>query len=236
MAPGGRTGNGTLGAVILPIAIGAVFLLGCQSWSHSDPPPVRAVSTAPASFRVPPTMTRVAVFYPRASNKAIADAYIQLEGAVFQLKGQRPSLQIVERLDFPRLRAELKLQASGMISDGTAAHFGRLLGVEGIIFFDITHASPGGLFVSEFLATPTPVTITTKIIHVESGEVLFHNVVTTRIRDDVWKRYRFSLSPLNRMGLEEAVAQTIADLQRAFEPSGADHQPDDRALSSEKSP
>jgi hypothetical protein len=62
---------------------------------------------------------------------------------------------------------------------------------------------------------------TTRIIRVESGEVVYLNVVTARMEDE--GRWDWSPSDnwdyqqLSRAALERGIIQTVSDLQRAFE-------------------
>jgi hypothetical protein len=66
-----------------------------------------------------------------------------------------------------------------------------------------------------------PVTITSKIIRVESGEVVYHNVVTARV--DEAEESGWSLSDnvdyqrWSREALDRGIMQTVYDLHRAFD-------------------
>jgi hypothetical protein len=66
-----------------------------------------------------------------------------------------------------------------------------------------------------------PITVTTKIIRVESAEVVYFNVVTARMDDDARWDWSFSdtwdYHQLSQAALERGIAQTVFDLQRAFE-------------------
>ncbi len=65
-----------------------------------------------------------------------------------------------------------------------------------------------------------PFTVTSKIILVESGEVVFYNVVTSRVErrfDEFASRYgRSPMQPVIRAALDRGVAHTTADLWNAF--------------------
>lgn len=65
-----------------------------------------------------------------------------------------------------------------------------------------------------------PFMVTSKIVRVESAEVVFHNVVTTRMVGPnggaTLALAESDMQPLIRAALEHGVAQTIADLWQAF--------------------
>lgn len=199
------------------------FLAGCRSAPSIENSPITVQSTVPSSSRIPPTVQRLAVFYPQTSMKELTDAYVQLAGATFQLKEQRPSLQIVERLDLQTLRDELRFQSSGLASDETAVRLGRVLGVDGILLYNIGCSLPRSRFISRNryfsgFSGGSPLTvITSKIIMVETGEVVFHNVVTSRATDDDGGFSSFKGLSLRPMALDWGVDQTIADLRQAFQ-------------------
>lgn len=240
-------------------------ILASQGCASSGDTPVVSRGTVPPSARIPDSIQRLAVVYPRVVPKSLSEAYHQLESAAFQLKAQRSGLQIVDRIDLPQLRDELILQSSGLISDRTAAPPGRMLGVDGILQYYISYpstyelehsyetdlmASPsvpkvlGFLTVSFFvppLAIPAwlvmqsipeggsvpelseasyPVMVSSKIILVETGEVVFHNVVTARIREVPDAEEGWEV--LIQSALEQSVHQTVTDLQEAFQEPSSD--------------
>jgi len=66
--------------------------------------------------------------------------------------------------------------------------------------------------------------VTTKIIRVESAEVVYHNVVTTRVRVGPADGSGWSLSDSSvdyqrwsRDALDQGIKQTVVDLRRAFQ-------------------
>ena len=191
------------------------FLVGCQTTSFDSNSNTEIQSTVPSSFRVSDRLERVAVFYPKTSMRGLADAYMHLEGATFQLKEQRPSLHIVERLDLATIRDEQLFQSSGSASDETAIGLGRILGVDGIVLYRISCPSFRDMFGTRFTGVSSPVTVTSKIILVESGEVVFHNVVTSQVEKS--RRFHsFDIQPLVTIALARGVDQTISDLRHAF--------------------
>ncbi len=187
----------------------AATVAGCQGT------PVRpfASHTLAPITQVPLTIERLAVLYPRTYNREFLNAYSLLAGSAFQLKTQRPSLRIVERLDLPAIHGEQRFQLNGDVSDIGAIRVGRLLGADSILLYHIDGPGLRDLILAKLYGDARPFTVTSKVIRVESAEVLYHNVVTVPIptSDDDLQQ------PLFRMALQQGIAQTIADLQRAFQ-------------------
>ena len=141
---------------------------------------------------------------------------MRLEGATFQLKERRPTLKIVERLDLGTIQDEQRFQSSGLASDESAIGIGRILGIDGIVLYRVSCPSLRDLFMSKFTGAPAPVFVTSKVILVESGEVVYHNVVTTHVEPHRGSFRRADLSPLINLALVRGVDKTITDLQHAF--------------------
>ena len=102
-----------------------------------------------------------------------------------------------------------------------AVRVGRLLGVDSVLIYFIQGPTLRDRMFVKNPENVSPVMVTSKIIRVESAEVLFHNVVTAPIVGQgmgagaVFSR-QSSLRPLVREALERAVTQTISDLTHAF--------------------
>ena len=198
----------------------AVALTGCQS---SPPPssPSLSVQTIAPVVSIPGNVQRIAVFYPRSSNSDFLAAYQRLEGATFQLKGQRPTLKFVDLTHLLTLIAEQRFQGTGVVADDSAVRIGHLLGVDSVLLYSIDGPTLRERLFARGPNQVRPITVTTKIIRVESAEVVYFNVVTARMDDDA--RWDWSLSDnwdyyqLSQAALERGIAQTVFDLQRAFE-------------------
>jgi hypothetical protein len=193
--------------------------LGCQT----SPPRsfdgfVR--STAPLSLKVPLTVERLAILHPKTYNRELMDAYVQLTGAAFQFKEYRPWLQIIERFDLPTIQSEQRFQLSGAVSDDTAVGVGRLLGVDSILLYRIDGPTVRDRVLAKLYGEIPPFTVTSKVIRVESAEVVYYNVVTAPVTlgDDAFPSFSqgsprdFPLQP----ALERGIARTISDLRQAF--------------------
>ncbi|MGH7256390.1 MAG: hypothetical protein ACREI3_11495 [Nitrospirales bacterium] len=196
-------------------------LLGaCAVGTHPRDQAPRVWNTAPASLRVPETVHRLAVLYPTPSSGDVARALARLESAAFQLKVQRPDIRIVERVDLPAVFQEQVFQLSGSVSDASAVRLGRIFGVDAILLYRID--APG--FRERVFARATgdfpPFVITSKVIVVESGEVVFHDVVTSTIDIEPCETAFLSgesrVQRAFRAALDHGVIQTMVDLKQAF--------------------
>ncbi len=206
------------------LSIGAVFLLsavaGCQSAASHRVPTSHVWKSIPPSIQVPSTVERLAVLYPKTYIRELMEAYARLEGATFQLKEQRPFLRIVERSSLQHILDEHRLQFGGAVSEETAIRLGRLLGVDSVLFYRIESPTVRDRLFARLHHELPPVLVTSKIIMVETAEVVFHNVVSSPIAQPDDERSPFSrdmrLQPHIRTALDRGVDQTIADLWHAF--------------------
>lgn len=207
------SGN-SIGLLFLPL------LIGCEIAAPQTRPLLGVWKTVPASIQVPITIERLAILYPKSYNRLLMDAYARLEGAAFQLKEQRPRLRIVDRFHLSTILDEQRFQLGGSVSEQTAISLGRLLGVDSVLLFSIEGPTVRDHTIARFTGDLPPFTLTSKIIRVESAEVVFHNVVTSRVEAfGGWMPPVFSEShmpPVVRAAVDRGVAQTIADLRHAF--------------------
>jgi hypothetical protein len=185
----------------------ALLVGGCQSGPTSS----SISNTIPQSARAPRSIERLVVLYPAASSREVRDAYSQLEAEAFTLKDERPSLRIVDRRHLPAIIREQQFQLRGMVAEDTAIHVGRVLGVDSVLVYHIEGPSLRDVVFARFSGDVPPIVITSKVIMVESAEVVFHNVVTTAIEPA-----RDPLHTQVRTALQRAVARTASDLSRAF--------------------
>jgi hypothetical protein len=198
----------------------ALSLPGCQSSSLSAASPL-VVRTIGQSLTIPVDVQRIAVFYPRSSNSDFLEAYQRLEGATFQLKVLRPTLKVVDRFHLLAVITEQRLQNAGAVADDSAVRVGHLLGVDSVLLYSIDGPTLRDRLFAHVPSQVRPITVTTKIIRVESAEIVYLNVVTARMDDG--ERWDWSPSDnwdyqqLSRAALERGIIQTVSDLQRAFE-------------------
>ena len=204
-------------SLILALLVG---LSGCQTRTASTGISSPARSLAP-SILIPRDVQRIAVLYPKSSSPEVAEAYNRLEGATFQLKVNRPALKIVDRFNFPTVLDEHRFQLTGAVGEDSAIRIGRVLGVDSVLLYRIDGPSVRDRLWARQQSDLPPVTVTSKLIRVESAEVLYHNVVTARFEDS--PKWSWSLSEsidyqrLSRDALERGIVQTVLDLGRAFE-------------------
>lgn len=170
---------------------------------------------------IPPDVQRMVIVYPKGEHAEWAVAYSRLEGATFQLKAHRPSLRIVDRAHVPALVTEQRLQAGGLVSDVSAVRIGQLLGVDSVLIYRIEGPTLRDRIWARGYRDLPPVTVTSKIIRVESAEVVYHNVVTARAGEAEGSGWSLSdnvdYQRWGREALDRGIMQTVVDLQRAFE-------------------
>ena len=198
----------------------ALSLAGCQSNSLPTVSPL-VVRTIGQSFSVPGDVQRIAVFYPRSSNSDFLEAYQRLEGATFRLKIVRPTLKVVDRFHLLAVITEQRLQNAGAVADDSAVRVGHLLGVDSVLLYSIDGPTLRERLFAHVPSQVRPITVTTKIIRVESAEIVYLNVVTARMddgeRSDWSPSDNWDYQHLSRAALERGIIQTVSDLQRAFE-------------------
>jgi len=201
------------------VALVALMFAGCSS----APPPTLAVSgldVAPSHLAIPSDVQRLAVLYPRVSNSEWSSAYSRLEGAAFQLKAYRPTLRIIDRSNMPTVFTEQRFQSGGLVSDESAVRIGQMLGVDSVLLYRIDGPTlRERLWARQYHDLP-PITVTTKIIRVESAEVVYHDVVTAQVEDADGSEWSHSdnldYQRWSREALDRGITQTVVDLQRAF--------------------
>jgi hypothetical protein len=203
-------------AVLIPLSFAGI-LLAFSACHTSKPAPIHLWNTVPPSLTIPGTVERLAVLYPHSSDRHILHAYRQLYGAVFQIKEHRPSLKIVERLDLESIMGEQHLQLNGMVSDSTAVRLGRILGADAILLYYIDGPTVREQAVARLEGQAPPFVLTSKIMKVENGEILYLNVVTAPVEKWDTDISFFSIAPHLQQALDRGVGQTVMDLKRAFQ-------------------
>lgn len=205
--------------VLMSLFIGLlVSVAGCQSERSASS--LAGVSSVPL-LPIPRDVQRIAVVYPKSAIPDLADAYNRLEGATFQLKRRRPGLKIVDRNHLPVVLQEHRFQLAGSVADDSAVRIGRVLGVDSVLIYRIDGPSHRDRMWARSYRDLPPMTITSKIIRVESAEVLYHGVVVARIGE--MASWGWSLEDntdfhrLSREALERGIVQTVLELRQAFE-------------------
>lgn len=191
---------------------------GCQIDARTFHP-----SPAPASLpiSIPQDVQRIAVLYPKTASPDLVEAYHRLEGETFRLKRHRPALRIVDRGYLALLRREQQLQLSQGDADDGAVRVGRLLGVDSVLIYRIDGPSYRDRIWARQGRDVPPITVTSKLIRVESAEVLYHRVVVAHLDEAPgsgwWPADNLEYHRLAREAMERGILQTVEELGRALE-------------------
>lgn len=196
-------------------AIGLAGLLSCSTSSLSAAPEFAMVEQAGPTV-IPPSVVRLAIVYPQSTDPALAGIYSHLEAETFLLKTLRPSLQIVERVHLQPLLDEYRLQGSGVVSDDTSARIGHLLGADSLLLYRVDRPTLRERMLALFSGRLPPVRVFSKVILVNTGEVVFHHVVSVQVPDLSDDAMYSSLEPLVQAAVNAGVDQTLLALQDAF--------------------
>ena len=202
------------------IVMAALMFAGCSS-SPSPSPAIGGLDLPLAVFTIPPDVQRLAVMYPRGANPEWSSAYSRLEGAAFQLKAHRPTLRIVDRSHMPTVYTEQRFQVGGLVSDESAVRIGQMLGVDSVLIYRIDGPTLRDRFWARQHSDLPPITVTSKIIRVESAEVVYYNVVPARVEGADGSGWFLSdnvdYQRWSREALDRGITQTVSDLRRAFQ-------------------
>ncbi|HXX74779.1 MAG TPA: hypothetical protein VEI50_06595 [Nitrospiraceae bacterium] len=209
--------------LVLVSATAAMFSLPMQTACR--PTPYAAVdhtstNLTTMSVPVPQHVRRLAVWYPSTSERDEAYGYSRLEQATFQLKQQRLWIKILDRRNMDPLTDEQRLQVSGRVGDDSAVRIGRWLGADSMVLFRINVPSWRERMLARFYQKMPPLVVSSKIISVETGEVLYHDIVTTMPvpPSGDWSDYAsdYELQPALHTALDQALSVAIAHLNQSF--------------------
>ena len=180
-----------------------------------------SVNLAVPSVPVPQHVRRLAVWYPTTFDQEVAYGYSRLEQAAFQLKRQRSWIKIVERRNIETLTNEQRLQLSGRVGDDTAVRVGRWLGADSMVLFRIDGPTWRERLLARFYGKMPPFVVSSKIVSLESGEVLYHDIVTAMPlpASGSWDDYAsdYELRPAMQSALDRALSTAIARLHQSFQ-------------------
>jgi hypothetical protein len=169
---------------------------------------------------VPQHVRRLAIWYPRTLEQELAYGYSRLEQAAFQLKRQRADIKIVERRNLEQVTDEQRFQLSGRVGDDSVVHVGRWLGADSIVLFRIDGPTWRERLLARMHGKMPPFVVSSKIILLESGEVLYHDVVTAEPMPSSgeWSDYDSDqqLRPAMHAALDQALSTAILHLHRSF--------------------
>jgi hypothetical protein len=191
---------------------------------RANPPMEMAATSDPTSASlasIPITVNRLAIWYPRTFEKDVAYGYARLEQAIFQGKKHRPWLRILERRDLEALKNERGLHLTGEVSDETAISIGKWLGADSVVLFHIDGPSWRERMLARIQETMPPFTVLSKIIAVESGEVLYHDIVTFQPvpESGKWDDYArdYEVKAALQPALNQALTVAAQRLEQSFQ-------------------
>ncbi|WHZ25703.1 MAG: hypothetical protein OJF51_000498 [Nitrospira sp.] len=174
----------------------------------------------PESDPVPSHIARLAVWYPSTEDHDTSYGYKKLEQAIFHLKKRRSGIRIVERRYLETVRDEQRLQISGRVADDSAMHIGKWLGADSLAVFQIDQPRWRDRLLARDYERMAPVVVSIKIIAVETGEILYYDIVRIIPAPPLGKSERYvndiELQSTVRAGLDRAVSVAIAHLDQSF--------------------
>ena len=195
---------------VAKLLLGLIMLTLMACHVPSAIPTSEVWSSAPHTVSIPANVQYLAVLHPNVSVRSIADGYLRLEGIVFRLRDLRPALHVLERQQLDHLLLVQQQELRRAVMEERPLRLARLLGLDALLFFEIRTSR------SDVAAQ---ITITSKLVHLESGEVLFHSIVLSRAgRSPRGSMTGTSESWATQLALDQAITQTASDLQNAFLP------------------
>jgi len=205
---------------LMTVATGALLMASCANALSQTESAVSSRSE-PSVLPVPFDVQQMAVLYPRGETPDWSSAYSRLEEAAFQLKTFRPNLRIIDRFHMQTIVSEQRFQVGGLVSEDSAVRIGQTLGVDSVLIYRIDGPTLRDRFFARRHRDLPPMTITSKIIRIESGEVVYHNVVTAHVDDTEDSGWSLSdnidYHRWSREALDRGILQTVYDLHRAFD-------------------
>jgi hypothetical protein len=202
------------------VVVSLSMQMGCRPNAPKVPLDQTPVNSTLSGFPIPQHVRRLAVWYPNTSEEDVAYGYSRLEQAAFQLKEQRSWIKIVDRQNLQSLTEEQRLQVSGRVADDSVVRVGKWLGADSMVLFRIDASARLERLLARFHGKMPPVVVSIKIISVESGEVLYHDIVTAMPvpESGEWRTYSidYELRPALRSALDHALSVAIAHLNQSF--------------------
>jgi hypothetical protein len=211
----------------LVLILSAICLAPCPACSTSgfDVAPQLAIEESHSPIKIPASVERLAIVYPHSADPTLAVIYAHLEAQTFLLKVRRPSLRILDRVHLQKVLEEQRFQVSGAVSDDSMARIGHLLGADSILSYRVERPTLHDLLRARFSGQVPPVRVFSKVTLVESGEVVFHHVVTVQPPAPPEEAPFTAVEPLVQEVLKTGMGRTLLALQRAFQspsPAGKD--------------
>lgn len=139
------------------------------------------------------------------------------EEATVHLKIHRPPLAGADRGNRPALQAEQRFQLTAPV-ENSAIPIGRLPGANSVLLYQIDGPSFRDRVRARQASDLPPILVSSQLIRVESGEVLYHRVVVAQMDGSPAADRAESLDShcLSRDTLEWGITQTVAELKCSF--------------------
>ena len=122
-------------------------------------------------------------------------------------------------LSLHRLPLAHRFQLTGAVADSSAIHIGRLLGADSVLIYRIDGPSWRDRMWARQASDLPPILVTSKLIRVESAEVLYHRVIVAQLEESAvsgwWDGQ--DAQRLSRAALERGIRETVVELGRAFD-------------------
>jgi len=205
-------------AVLTTFVVVMLTQFACRAVPPTD---VSSLKSLNAVGSIPLTVNRLAIWYPQTSEKEVAYGYARLVQAVFQGKKRRPWLKVLERRDLNVLQSEMGLQLTGQVADETAISIGKWLGADSVALFQIESPTWRDRLFARIYEKMPPITVLSKVISVESGEMLYHDMVASQPHPPSgrWEDYRTDgdVQAGLRSALDQALTVAAQHLEQSFE-------------------
>ena len=173
-------------------------LLGACATGKAVEPGVRHIGGGRLHIRP----ARVAVLMPSTGDPMLVNAYARLDAQTHLLFQQGLGSHIVERSELPAVRKEQHWQYAEPAAEEATARLGQLLGADTLILYQIKIPELRERLFAEWGTPLSPITLSAKVVRVETGEAVWSHVVTVEERQTV-------LSPGGGIGFNPAVWQAL---------------------------
>jgi len=135
------------------------------------------------------------VDFKNISAEAENNAYISAVSSDLLSELQKTkTFRLIERQKMESVLSELKLSMSGLVDPANAKQLGRQLGVDALLFGDISAVklTPNKQTIVLFYREgfKTEVTLNAKLVSVETGEILASTKVATYVNSSKWVAFR----------------------------------------------
>jgi len=190
------------------LLLSSVLLTSCYSTS--------AVSGGKFSEKDREKRLKIAVvdFENKSDNSAYDGLMKGMTGTMVDELRKTRSFRIIERQRLDSVLTELKMGMSGLVNPDTAKQVGKQLGVDAILFGDLSSVkyskNKQTIFVMWSEGQRTDVTVDARLVDTETGEVIASAKAPAFVKERRWVAFGFAR--LGRVSDEASVIQTGVEL------------------------